>query len=92
MTESIWHEERLLIDGALRSAEHDATYPVENPATGGQLGVAADATPADVEAALAAARRAFDESGWAGDVETSGCGAFASSIRRSSSTPTSSPS
>lgn len=66
---AIWHEERLLIDGALRSAEHDATYPVENPATGGQLGVAADATPADVEAALAAARRAFDESGWAGDVE-----------------------
>ena len=66
---AIWHEERLLIDGALRIAEHDATYPVENPATGGQLGVAADATPADVEAALAAARRAFDESGWAGDVE-----------------------
>ena len=68
-TTELWHEERLLIDGALRSAEHDATYPVENPATGGQLGVAADATPADVEAALAAARRAFDESGWAGDVE-----------------------
>jgi aldehyde dehydrogenase (NAD+) len=41
----MWHEERLLIDGELRSAEGGATYPVENPTTGGQLGEAANATP-----------------------------------------------
>ena len=42
-TTEMWHEERLLIDGELRSAEGGATYPVEDPSTGGQLGVAADA-------------------------------------------------
>ncbi|MEZ5382189.1 MAG: aldehyde dehydrogenase family protein [Microthrixaceae bacterium] len=64
----MWHEERLLIDGQLRAAEADATYPVENPTTGAQLGVAADASATDMEAALAAARGAFDQGDWAGDV------------------------
>ena len=37
-TTEMWHEARLLLDGALRSAAGGATSPVENPATGGPLG------------------------------------------------------
>ncbi len=59
---------RLLIDGALVPASGGATYPVLNPATGAEIGVAPDATAADVDAAIAAARRAFDHTGWSTDV------------------------
>ena len=62
-----WPETRLLIDGALRAAADGGTYDNLNPATATVAGVAADATPADLDEAVAAARRAFDESGWAGD-------------------------
>jgi aldehyde dehydrogenase (NAD+) len=62
-----WHEERLLIDGALVPAEQGATYETINPATEDVLGVAADATVADAERAIVAARRAFDASGWSRD-------------------------
>ncbi|MEH0421295.1 aldehyde dehydrogenase family protein [Streptomyces sp. B21-083] len=54
-----------LIDGKLVSA--DSTFPSHNPATGELLGRAPDATKADAEAAISAARRAFDTSGWATD-------------------------
>jgi aldehyde dehydrogenase (NAD+) len=57
---------RLLIDGKL--AETGRTFASVNPATGGFLGHAADATVADAEAAVAAARRAFDAGGWPADV------------------------
>ncbi len=60
---------RQLIDGALVAAGDGATYAVLNPATGAEITLAPDGTAADVEAAIAAARRAFDESGWATDVE-----------------------
>lgn len=63
-----WHEHRLLIDGSLRDAEDGATYDNVSPADGTVIGVAADASPADVEAALTAARRAFDETQWSTDV------------------------
>lgn len=63
-----WPETRLTIDGQLVIAEKGATYPNIDPSTGQEIGVAADASPADVERALVAARRAFDESGWADDV------------------------
>ena len=49
----------MLIDGKLVGAE--ATYPSANPATGEVLGYAPDASAADANAAVAAARRAFDE-------------------------------
>ncbi|HEX4189819.1 MAG TPA: aldehyde dehydrogenase [Marmoricola sp.] len=55
---------RLLIDGKLTAASDGATYPILNPATGSEIGQAPDATADDVEAAIAAARRAFDESDW----------------------------
>ena len=60
-------EERLLIDGQLLPAQAGARYPNINPATEEVLGYAADAGIDDAAAAVAAARRAFDQSGWAQD-------------------------
>ncbi|HUA88870.1 MAG TPA: aldehyde dehydrogenase family protein, partial [Steroidobacteraceae bacterium] len=60
-------EERLLIDGQLLPAQAGARYPNINPATEQVLGYAADAGIDDAAAAVAAARRAFDQSGWAQD-------------------------
>jgi aldehyde dehydrogenase (NAD+) len=59
----------LLIDGKLVPASDGATYPILNPATGAEIGRAPDATAADVGAAIAAARRAFDETDWSTNVE-----------------------
>jgi aldehyde dehydrogenase (NAD+) len=69
LSTSSWHEERLLIDGELVAAEGGATYENINPANEAVIGVAADASPADMERAIAAARRAFDESDWSRDVQ-----------------------
>ena len=44
------------------------TFATINPATEEVLGEAGDGGPADLDAAIGAARRAFDESPWAGDV------------------------
>ncbi len=57
----------MLIDGQLVDAQ--VTFASLNPATGETLGYAPDATVADAEAAVAAARRAFDTTTWATDVE-----------------------
>jgi acyl-CoA reductase-like NAD-dependent aldehyde dehydrogenase len=59
-------EPRLLIGGELRGASDGGTVPIENPATGEEAGRAPDATDADVQDAIAAARRAFDETSWYG--------------------------
>src|SRR3954454_18511080 len=64
----MWHEELLLIDGELGQAEGGRTYETVSPSTEEVLGVAADATVADVERAIAAARRAFDTTEWSRDV------------------------
>ena len=50
----------LFIDGASCPAEHGATLPVENPATGEVVCEIAAASAADVDAAVAAARAALD--------------------------------
>jgi aldehyde dehydrogenase (NAD+) len=60
-------ERRLLIDGKLVEASGGATFDNVNPATEEVLGPVADGTAADMEAAVAAARRAFDTTGWADD-------------------------
>ena len=60
-------EERLLIDGVLRPAKSGKAFETINPATEEVLGVAADGGGEDMDEAIAAARRAFDESGWATD-------------------------
>jgi acyl-CoA reductase-like NAD-dependent aldehyde dehydrogenase len=62
-----WHEERLLIDGSLVPAEQGATYETIDPATETVLGVAADASLADAERGISAARHAFDTTEWARD-------------------------
>jgi len=64
---TIWHEERLLIDGELVAAANGGVYDTINPATEAVLGVAADATLADAERAIVAARRAFDTTDWSRD-------------------------
>ncbi len=61
-------EPRMLIDGSLVRASTDKVFQTVNPATEEVLGVAADASDADAERALAAARRAFDETTWSTDV------------------------
>ena len=60
-------DRRMLIDGVL--VETPRTFPTLNPATGEVLGYAPDATVADAEAAVAAARRAFDTTDWSTNVE-----------------------
>ena len=66
---TIWHEDRLLIDGELVPAENGATYETISPATEEVLGAAADASVADAERAISAARRAFDTTTWSRDRE-----------------------
>ena len=60
---------KLFIDGELRDAEGDKTFEVIGPWTGEPVGIAADASAADVEAAIVAARRAFDETDWSTNIE-----------------------
>ena len=62
-------ERRLLIDGALVEASGGATFDNINPATEQVMGVVADGTRADMERAVAAARRAFDTTAWSTDRE-----------------------
>ena len=57
---------RMLVDGKLVAA--DRTYPSVNPATGQEIDHAPDASVADAQAAVAAARHAFDTTSWATDV------------------------
>lgn len=55
---------RLLINGDWRDAAGGATYEVSNPTTGMALINVPSATSADVDAAVAAARSAFDSGVW----------------------------
>jgi aldehyde dehydrogenase (NAD+) len=57
----------LLIDGKLVPASGGGTFETLNPATEEVLGVAADGTVADMDAAIGAARVAFDSTDWARD-------------------------
>jgi acyl-CoA reductase-like NAD-dependent aldehyde dehydrogenase len=63
----IWHEDKLLIDGELVGADGGKTYDTINPATEEVLGTSADASLADTERAISAARRAFDTTEWSRD-------------------------
>jgi aldehyde dehydrogenase (NAD+) len=60
-------EPRLLIDGKLVEASGGKTFANIDPATEESLGDTADGTTADMAEAIAAARRAFDETTWATD-------------------------
>jgi aldehyde dehydrogenase (NAD+) len=58
----------LLIDGRLVPAADGGTFDNVNPATEEVIGVTADGTAADMDLAISAARRAFDETGWSTDL------------------------
>ena len=60
-------ESRMLVDGTLRQALSGETFDNASPATGEVLGTVAAAGAEDVDAAIAAARRAFDETSWSTD-------------------------
>ncbi|HEV7862818.1 MAG TPA: aldehyde dehydrogenase family protein, partial [Acidimicrobiia bacterium] len=57
----------LLIDGKQVAAQGGATFPNINPYTEQEIGPTPEATVADVDAAVGAARRVFDETKWAED-------------------------
>jgi aldehyde dehydrogenase (NAD+) len=57
-------EKRNLIDGKLVGASNGSTFDNTNPATEEVLGIAHDGTKDDMLAAVAAARRVFDETDW----------------------------
>ncbi|OYN81837.1 aldehyde dehydrogenase [Mycolicibacterium sphagni] len=58
-------EARMLIDGTLTVAADGAEFDNLSPATGRVLGFTAAAGPVDMDRAIAAARRAFDDTDWA---------------------------
>ena len=57
-------EAKLYIDGVVRGATGGKTYDNIGPWTGEVVGQAAEASAEDVNAAIGAARRAFDETDW----------------------------
>jgi len=63
----VGYESGLLIDGKLVGAESGKTFDNVNPATEEVIGSCADASADDMGRAIAAARRAFDETGWSTD-------------------------
>ena len=67
-TNGLAREERLLVGGKLVEATGGATFEVVNPATEEVLGVVADGSAADLDAAVRAARTAFDDTTWSTDV------------------------
>jgi aldehyde dehydrogenase (NAD+) len=62
-------ELRMLIDGKLVEAKSGQVFDNINPATEEVLGQVADAGHADMDEAIGAARRAFDETTWSTDKE-----------------------
>ncbi|MGB8649825.1 MAG: aldehyde dehydrogenase [Mycobacteriales bacterium] len=59
--------DQLLVDGKLVPSASGAVFETVNPATEEVLGAAADAGAEDMDAAIGAARRAFDTGTWARD-------------------------
>lgn len=57
-------ESRMLVDGQLVPSASGAEFDNVSPATGALLGRTAAADPQDMNRAIAAARRAFDETDW----------------------------
>jgi aldehyde dehydrogenase (NAD+) len=66
---TLFPDSKLLIDGQLRTAAGGATYPNISPWTEEEIGRAADASLGDLDLAIGAARRAFDETTWGTDHE-----------------------
>ena len=64
---TLYPDSKLLIDGVMCEAERGATYPDISPWNGEEIGRAADGSLVDLDRAIAAARRAFDETDWSTD-------------------------
>ena len=60
----ITRRSQLLIDGKLVDAASGKTFPVYNPSTGHILAQVAEGEAEDIDRAVKAARRAFDEGPW----------------------------
>src|SRR5688500_17138859 len=56
----------LFIDGESVPSTGGALIPVHDPSTGKQIASVVDATSEDIDRAVAAARRAFDDGRWSG--------------------------
>ncbi|QGZ93696.1 aldehyde dehydrogenase family protein [Terricaulis silvestris] len=56
----------LLIDGKIAPAQSGKTFDAINPATEAKIGAAASGEAADVDAAVKAARRTFEQKSWRG--------------------------
>src|SRR3954464_10211460 len=63
-TPTVHPEHRMLIDGKLVEADSGKTFENVNPATGEVIGTVTDASTNEMRRAIAAARRAFDETDW----------------------------
>ncbi len=61
---ALWNDARLLIDGELVEATGRGRFDNINPATEEIIGSVPNATAEDARRAIAAARRAFDETDW----------------------------
>ena len=57
---------RLLIDGEWQSSSGEKFVPVYDPSSGIEIGAIVDASDADVDRAVGAARAAFDDGRWSG--------------------------
>ena len=55
---------KLFIDGKFVDAKSGKTFPVFNPATGETIAYVAEGDSADIDLAVAAARRAFERGSW----------------------------
>jgi acyl-CoA reductase-like NAD-dependent aldehyde dehydrogenase len=60
------HDKTMLIDGEWLPAESGKTFAVHNPATGEEIARAAKADTPDVDRAVRAAHRAFEDGPWSG--------------------------
>jgi aldehyde dehydrogenase (NAD+) len=58
---------RQLVGGVLGQGADGSSYPILNPATGQEIGRAPDSGAADLDAAISAARWAFDSTPWSTD-------------------------
>ena len=64
---SLWPEERMLIGGSLIEAADGVSFANVNPATEEVIGRVADGAAADMDAAIAAARRRLRDTAWSTD-------------------------
>jgi phenylacetaldehyde dehydrogenase len=64
MTDTTIDDGQLYINGKFTQASSGRRFDVTDPSTGAVVGTVADADPADIDTAVAAARLAFDEGPW----------------------------